>query len=289
MRQKRAKAYRKLMAQYERAFGFRHPYQVLVNADFCEMGIQLKMDLMKELETVLQSKVKPMITQCCISTLYKLGPAGQRIVDLAKTFERRRCGHLETPLEPDECMLTVVGAGNKHRYVVATQSENLRRKMREVEGVPIVALNRAVMVLEMMSEKSKGKIRAMEEQQLAASKEEVAALRPALKAAIKATEGDKPPPAPLVRKKKPKAPNPLSVRKKKPKPVPQAKPPVPRVEPVVNLGKRSRDEGEDEDAGGQDGVEHAEGKRKRKRRKKHQPGGDTERAIAVGEQEDGSD
>ncbi|KZO92185.1 hypothetical protein CALVIDRAFT_504728 [Calocera viscosa TUFC12733] len=289
MRQKRAKAYRKLMAQYERAFGFRHPYQVLVNADFCETAIQLKMDLMKELETVLQSQVKPMITQCCIAALYKLGPPGQSIVDLAKTFERRRCGHLETPLEPDECMTAVVGPSNKHRYVVATQSESLRRKMREVEGLPLIALNRAVMVLEMMSEKSKGKIRAMEEEQLAAPKEEVAALKPALKAAEKATEADKPPVAPVVRKKKPKGPNPLSIRKKKPKPAPPGKPRATQEDAKVNLGKRPRDEDLEQDVGGRDEAEDAAEKKKRKRRKKNQSAEGNAGGTVAGDEDEGLD
>lgn len=50
-------------------------------------------------------------------------------IDRAKTFERRRCGHLmdEDPLTERECMLSVVdpkGKGeNKFRYVVVTQDE----------------------------------------------------------------------------------------------------------------------------------------------------------------------
>jgi len=291
MRQKRAKAYRKLMAQYTRSFGFHHPYQVLVNADFCETAVQLKMDLVKELETVLQGGVKPMITQCSIAALYKLGPEGQRIVDLAKTFERRRCGHLETPLEPDECMLAVVGPRNQHRYVVATQSESLRRKLREVEGVPLVCWNRAVMVLEMMSDKSRGKIRAMEEERLAASKEEVRVLRPALKAANKAAEGENPPPAlPVARKKKPKGPNPLSVRRKKPvKPTLQNGTPVRQEEAEgdVKLGKRAREE--DSRPGAGDADLAAGAGRKRKRRKKTKAGEGEGGAVAAGHEEDEED
>jgi hypothetical protein len=56
-----------------------------------------------------------------------VGPAIER----AKTFERRRCGHLmdEDPLTEKECMLSVVdpkGKGeNKFRYVVVTQDDEL--------------------------------------------------------------------------------------------------------------------------------------------------------------------
>jgi U3 small nucleolar RNA-associated protein 23 len=56
-------------------------------------------------------------------------PAVVAAIDRAKTFERRRCGHLmdKDPLTERECMLSVVdpkGKGeNKFRYVVVTQDE----------------------------------------------------------------------------------------------------------------------------------------------------------------------
>lgn len=40
------------------------------------------------------------------------------------------------------------GNSNKHRYVVATQSQPLRVKLRSIPAVPIVHVNRSVMVLE---------------------------------------------------------------------------------------------------------------------------------------------
>ena len=59
MRQKRAKSYRKLMSLYHINFGFRQPYQILVDADMCKAAIDNKMDLHKQLEMVLQGDVKP--------------------------------------------------------------------------------------------------------------------------------------------------------------------------------------------------------------------------------------
>ena len=107
-----------------------------------------------------------MITQCCIHELYVAGRSQQAAVDLAKTFERRRCNHME-PIPGDECVTSVVGASahlmelvvyseqgfdagetNKHRYVVATQSQSLRIRLRSIPAVPIVHVNRSVMVLE---------------------------------------------------------------------------------------------------------------------------------------------
>lgn len=84
-----------------------------------------KIELVKQLETVLQGKVKPsmgfwleawsqaeheskVMTQCCIVELYKLGKERQPAVDLAKTFERRKCNHREA-IESAECISNVVG------------------------------------------------------------------------------------------------------------------------------------------------------------------------------------
>lgn len=163
MRQKRAKAYRKLMAVYSHAFGFRQPYQILIDADFCQVLHDCKFDVAKQLHTVLQGDVKPsklppsflqppslspsiqVITQCCIHWLYI--NSNQSVVDLAKTFERRKCNHRE-PVLTDECLSTVVGQTNKHRYVIATQSSPLRTALRNIAGIPIVHMNRSVMVLE---------------------------------------------------------------------------------------------------------------------------------------------
>lgn len=52
------------------------------------------------------------------------------------------------PCSPDAS----VGDSNKHRYVIATQSQTLRTKLRLVTAVPIVHINRAVMILEPPSE-----------------------------------------------------------------------------------------------------------------------------------------
>lgn len=78
MRQKRAKAYRKLMSLYCMSFGFREPYQVLgtsltlssrmgdltflyapVDSEMCRTSISQKLDFVKQLGTVLQGAVKP--------------------------------------------------------------------------------------------------------------------------------------------------------------------------------------------------------------------------------------
>ncbi|KAG5644727.1 hypothetical protein DXG03_007856 [Asterophora parasitica] len=204
MRQKRAKAYRKLMSLYSMTFGFRQPYQVLVDAEMCKAAIDHKIELVKQLTSVLQGEVKPMVTQCCIHELYIQGKSQQPAVDLAKTFERRKCNHREA-IPGDECLTSVVGPTNKHRYVIATQSQPLRVKLRNIPAVPIVHVNRTVMVLEPPSDLTLETKKAMEEKTLLPTASDMT-----LVGSSTSTE------LPKKKKRGPKGPNPLSVKKKKP-------------------------------------------------------------------------
>ncbi|KAJ4001277.1 Fcf1-domain-containing protein [Lentinula boryana] len=211
MRQKRAKTYRKLMSLYSMSFGFRQPYQVLVDSEVCKASVDHKIELVKQLGTVLQGEVKPMITQCCIHELY-LQRGQQPAVDLAKTFERRKCNHRE-PIPGDECLASVVGDSNKHRYVIATQSTPLRIKLRLIPAVPIVHINRSVMILEPPSDTTIRAKALMEQKALNSTTSTETALLASLSTSTE----------PVPKKKRgPKGPNPLSVKKKKkPNPLPQ--------------------------------------------------------------------
>ncbi|KAF8604599.1 hypothetical protein BDV93DRAFT_537684 [Ceratobasidium sp. AG-I] len=210
MRQKRAKAYKKLMALYSMSFGFRQPYQVLVDSTFCREICQHKMDPLKQLGTVLQGECKIMITQCSMVELYKLGPSAQHVVDLAKQFERRRCNHREA-IENEPCVEGVVGPTNKHRYVIASQSTDLRDKLRKIPAVPLVHINRSVMVLEPRSEAT---MKAKDQSDVAGMSVRVSEARVLASTSVPA------PTEPVHHRKIAKAPNPLSIKRKKSIPVP---------------------------------------------------------------------
>ncbi|OAQ97649.1 hypothetical protein LLEC1_05613 [Akanthomyces lecanii] len=172
MRGKRSKQYRKLMEQYCMTFGFREDYQVLVDAEMVEDACRFKMDLTAGLERTVHGKVKPMITQCEIRKLYekKNEPGIRDAIELAKNYERRRCGHhpdqYPKPLSTLECLSSVVDpkqtGQNKHRYVVASQSQEVRRALRGVRAVPLIYIKRSVMILEPMADDS-AEVRLREE------------------------------------------------------------------------------------------------------------------------------
>ncbi|KAL5614669.1 hypothetical protein BROUX41_004765 [Berkeleyomyces rouxiae] len=166
MRGKRSKQYRKLVAQYQMAFGFREPYQVLVDAEIIKDCHRQKMDLVGGLQRTLHAKeIKPMITQCCMRHLYaaKNEPGMAAVISYAQNdFLRAFCGHHPDkhpePLSSADCMGSMVdgkdtGRNAKH-YVVATQDQDVRRLMRSIKGVPLIFERRGVIIMEPMADVS---------------------------------------------------------------------------------------------------------------------------------------
>lgn len=105
------------------------------------------------------------ISQCSIRHLYAISstvPTSEKTacIELAKTFERRRCNHhtLENPLTTLECFKDMIdpkgSLTNKNHYVVASQEEEVRRWCRTVKGVPSIYVKRSVMVMEPMADAS---------------------------------------------------------------------------------------------------------------------------------------
>jgi U3 small nucleolar RNA-associated protein 23 len=97
------------------------------------------------------------ITQCSMRHLYDHHdePEAVAAIELAQSFERRRCGHHPSsyahPLSSLECISSVVGISNRSRYVIATQNWDVRHALRAVPGVPLIYINRSVMIMEPMS------------------------------------------------------------------------------------------------------------------------------------------
>lgn len=115
-----------------------------------------------------------------MQVLYDAGVEGQAAVDLAKDFERRKCNHFKVRPE-EECLTTMagvcllftsfgythysgrrteresnvlarIGNENKNRYIIATQSLELRKVLRLIPGVPLIYINRSVVLLETPSD-----------------------------------------------------------------------------------------------------------------------------------------
>ena len=215
----------------------------------------------------------PVITQCEIRKLYAQNkdPGVNEAIDLAKTLERRRCGHhpdkYPEPLSTLECFKSVVDPKdtnqNKHRYVVASQSQEVRKMLRGVRAVPLIYIKRSVMILEPMADDSaavrareeRGKFRAEIKHALGKRKREANDEEDDSDEEKKKPEDSKARQDSEQQKKKkgrgPKGPNPLAVQKTKKK--------------EALLQQKPRDAAEmDKNEEGQD----APAKRKRRRRAK---------------------
>ncbi|KAH8657424.1 Fcf1-domain-containing protein [Tricladium varicosporioides] len=276
MRGKRSKQYKKLMQQYGLTYGFREPYQILLDAEIIKDADRFKMDLI-------------VITQCSMRHLYASAsePGVSYLIDKAKTYERRRCGHrpedYPTPLTAKDCLASVVDPkGSKHNkncYVVASQDLDVRRHMRSIMGVPLVYIHRSVMIMEPMAESStenrdreeRGKFRAGLKRgsgSLKRKRENDENDRD-----IKEQTGDSVDDVPKKKKKTkgPKGPNPLSVLKSR---------------------KSKKEEGDykkgpinETEASHQQGADGSENTVKKKRKRKHKsstaPEGTRENAESI--------
>lgn len=244
----------------------------IVDAEIIKDADRFKMDLLGGLERTLHGTVKPMITQCSMRHLYGSAkePGVSYLIDKAKTYERRRCGHLPEdypePLSAKDCITSVVDPKstkhNKHRYVVASQDIEVRKSMRQVLGVPLVYINRSVMIMEPMAEATSSN----------RDREEKIKFRDGIKGRVSGSVGmkrkrgddedekDEKKVEGEVKKKKvyglPKGPNPLSVKKAK---------------------KEDKSAKPSKDVVMTDAAEEgADGEQKKKRRRKHKgsnPGG----------------
>jgi U3 small nucleolar RNA-associated protein 23 len=148
--------------------------------------------------------------------LYNQDP-NSPVIDVAKTFERRRCGHhpneYPKPLSTRNCLSSIVGATNKYRYIVASQDT---AAFRNVPAVPLIYIRRSVMILEPMSSATASVRDEQERSKFRAGlKSRRAARATSLSANVDAQD------APVKKKikargaKGPKGPNPLSVKKTK--------------------------------------------------------------------------
>ncbi|KAL4944029.1 hypothetical protein BDV06DRAFT_210597 [Aspergillus oleicola] len=131
----RSKKYRKLMHQYELAFGFREPYQVLVDSNLLRAVHSFKMDLIPALERTLQGQVKPLLTKCSLATIMAGQPTNPRTNNTVRpdflppptTLPLRHCSHNEdsTPIDEEACLLSLLSPSsdikrNKEHYILAT-------------------------------------------------------------------------------------------------------------------------------------------------------------------------
>mmetsp|Transcript_69175 Transcript_69175/g.165871 ORF Transcript_69175/g.165871 Transcript_69175/m.165871 type:complete len:209 (+) Transcript_69175:46-672(+) len=138
------KAHSSLFFQYN--LNLRPPYQLLVDTNFINMSIQMKLDVFQASMQCLLAKCVPCITDCVMGELEKMGAKYRLALRLAKDprFQRLSCQHKGT--YADDCLCDRV---SQHKcYIVCTNDRDLKRRIRKIPGIPIMSVARGMYKIE---------------------------------------------------------------------------------------------------------------------------------------------
>lgn len=133
-----------LFFQYNQSI--KPPYQILIDTNFINFSIQKKIDIIHGLMDCTMAKCIPIITDCVMAELEKLGSKYRIALKLAKDprIKRLTCSHKGT--YADDCIVNRV---IQHKcYIVATNDADLKRRIRKIPGIPIMGVGARAYVIE---------------------------------------------------------------------------------------------------------------------------------------------
>ncbi|KAF2863541.1 rRNA-processing protein FCF1 [Piedraia hortae CBS 480.64] len=126
------------------------PYQILIDTNFLSHTVHHKLPLLPSLMDTLYATCNPIITDCVMAELEKLGQKYRIALQIARDerWERLKCDHKGT--YADDCIVDRV---MKHRvYLVGTNDKDLKRRLRKIPGVPIISVARGGYKIERLPE-----------------------------------------------------------------------------------------------------------------------------------------
>ncbi|XP_067143996.1 rRNA-processing protein UTP23 homolog [Centruroides vittatus] len=210
MKIRRYKRVQRYMGFYTNNFGFRSPYQVLIDGTFCQAALKYKVNIKEQMPKYLNSDVKLLTTVCVVNETEKLGPAIYGAMLVVKQFQVIKCGHEKNPISASDCLFSAVKEDNPDHYLIATQDPELSEKVRIIPGCPLLYLKFNAINLEKPSEISEEAADTSKECKLNPSAHHLAVLEK-LKQDLALTDRTK------RKRKRKKGPNPLACKKKKKK------------------------------------------------------------------------
>ncbi|XP_037951932.1 rRNA-processing protein UTP23 homolog [Teleopsis dalmanni] len=152
MKISRLKKSHKILQYFATNFNYREPYQVLIDATFCQAALQNKIIIEEQLKKYFQTQIKLLTTQCIILEAESLGAPLTGATKIVKKFHVHKCGHEGKPVTAAECIKSMT---KDSRYIVATQDRTLQDRLRKVPGRCLLYLHKATPVLEEPSNASK--------------------------------------------------------------------------------------------------------------------------------------
>ncbi|GLJ25621.1 hypothetical protein SUGI_0490810 [Cryptomeria japonica] len=152
MRVKKQKQNRKTVRFYKACFAFREPYKILCDGTFVHKMLESRLGAASEaLSALLGGHTKVFVTRCVINELKKLGESFSGTVLATRRLTTARCNH-EMLKSAAECLEAMVGTDNPEHFFIATQDAGLRRKFRQVPGVPVLLVQKNSLLLETPSD-----------------------------------------------------------------------------------------------------------------------------------------
>lgn len=126
------------------------PYRVLIDTNFINLSLENRVDLVRGMMDCLYAKCIPCVSDCVIAELEKLGPKYRLALRVARDprFERLPCSHKGT--YADDCLVQRVTT--QRCYIVGTNDRALRRRLRKIPGVPLMACARRKYVIERLAD-----------------------------------------------------------------------------------------------------------------------------------------
>lgn len=215
MRYLRAKSIRKALRQFHFLCGIKPPYKVLLDGNFIAMCVQMKVDVRERVPKFLQ--VKPhecelFVPRAALEELKMLGETTKEAYELAQSFKVAEA--YDQPeadaVDVSKVVQSIIGDKNDRKFVVCTQEVELRKALRLVPGVPLIYLNRSVLVFEEISRATLAIVRQEEKANMA--KLDVNEKRK-LEQMQEGEDGQDHEEKQRLAKKRAKGPNPLSVKK----------------------------------------------------------------------------
>ncbi|XP_059657885.1 uncharacterized protein LOC132304299 isoform X2 [Cornus florida] len=148
MRLKKQKRHRKSVRFYTACFGFREPFKVLCDGTFVHhLLVNRITPADTALSNTLGAEVKIFTTRCVLAELNSLGDSYSESLKAARKLMTARCDH-ERRKSAVACIMEVIGENNPEHFFVATQDADLRKKLQEVPGVPVIFGLRNALFLE---------------------------------------------------------------------------------------------------------------------------------------------
>ena len=210
MRYKRKKQAKRVLRLLKTTFNFHEPLQILIDGTFCQSALEHKINIRDQLSNYLSASVKLFTTKCAVNEISSLGDSFRGGLLIIKQYKYLKCSHDNKDIA-SECFISLIGAENKKRYMVATLDRSLKLKAREIPGTPILTLANNALVLEAPSLQTKIQTQEIEYSKVSPSGQE-RSLIAGLKAHLPNAAGSG---VKRHKRKIPKGPNPLSRKSSK--------------------------------------------------------------------------